>query len=230
MRLKKRSNWFLAPTAPSNISSSFGNTTFQSSANATASTSSSSSLHCPGDERRPSSLDGCRASSEIMMDESTDSEVNRSHDQSTGYVNQVAIPSHLGMMVTSTPDNSQIRRQSPLHQRGQHFNDVSSISNNMLSPNLRAVTGSSPSSSSSAGLTPSPCGYPQPSGNHSQIIFASPDYVNGNHHLQQHSTPNNTSQRAPMVTERDVRYFMVENWYGTPTTNNTAVVTPSTGT
>ncbi len=47
-----------------------------------------------------------------------------------------------------------------------------------------------------------------------------PDIVNGNHAASS-SSPSNTPPRkhsspAHVVTEKDVRYFMVENWYGSP--------------
>ena len=56
---------------------------------------------------------------------------------------------------------------------------------------------------------------------HTRSRLQPPDIVNGNHAPR--SSNSNTPTRkhsspSHQVTEKDVRYFMVENWYGTPST------------
>ena len=225
IRMKKRSNWFLAPTAPT-----------------TANTSSSSSTSTCGAR----SLDGRRTSSDVMMADPDADMAGNGHNSSSVFTS-IVIPhttaATLKTMTTSTPDNSHKRQSSPYH-----LNDISSINVNrsLLSPHVdhhhhgsdvSGATHSSMSSSSSA-LTPSPCSGHQPNTHSNNSILSTPDYVNGNHHQSNHgnssttttSTLNNASKStSPMVTERDVRYFMVENWYGTPVSSKTAAVTPSRG-
>ena len=215
IRMKKRSTWFLAPTPASTTNNT---------------SSSSSSSTCGGGR---GSLDGWRTSTDVLMVD-TDTMTDNSQNNSLSVFTPIVIPHTttvtIKTMTTSTPDNSHQRhKQSPyLH----HLNDVSVINRSLLSPYPNFdhhagsdVSGTSLSSSSSA-LTPSPVNQPNTHGNHS--ILSTPDYVNGNH--QQHNNGSrsaNTAQNtsSPIVTERDVRYFMVENWYGTPVSGKNAAVT-----
>ena len=227
IRMKKRSNWFLAPSAPVPHNTS----------------SSSSSSTCGR------SYDGRRTSSDVLMVDPDCDLVDNSHNNSSSVFTSFVIPhttsSTLNTVITSTPDNTHARqRQSPYHQ---HINDISSITTasnvnrSLLTPHHPVdqhssvnIGGQVPSlSSSSSALMPSPCSGYQPTHCNNSML-SSPDYVNGNHHQHNHgnssanTTPNNAKKStSPMVTERDVRYFMVENWYGTPVASKNAAVTPS---
>ncbi len=206
IRMKKRSNWFLAPNISATSAdshSSFLGSRDRSVGRSSFDGTSSDALMSDVTDRSDGGMSDTHYSEGMRLSTEADTSfLDSSHDQSM--IGTELTAGGGGVALTTTPAS---------HTHAHAFGPRGDAAVVKATPTT-ATTISSSSGGNSSGSSSNP-----------RHKLQAPDFINGNHSASSAPTPSPSltpSPRPPStpshssISEKDVRCFMVENWYGSP--------------